>query len=318
MIIISIMLLILGLYLLTKGADFLVDGAAAGSKKLGIPSLAIGLTVVAFGTSLPETVVNVYAVIQSNAEIAFGNIIGSNICNILLILGICACIAPLPFKKSTIKIEIPFALLSAFAFFIFSNKKLINATSENCLTKTDGISLLILFGIFLYYTYTMTLKKETEKLEIKNMSLFKIIIMIIGGLTLLCIGGKITVNSAVQIAKQIGISDLFISCTIVAVGTSLPELVTSVVAVTKKQMGIAIGNIVGSNIFNILLVISVSCLINPLNVPPQINYDFAVMFIATIMLLIFALNKRNKLTKKHGIIFLSTYCVYIGYLLFRG
>lgn len=317
--ILELFLLFLGLALLVKGADFLVTGSSSLAKKFKISSLAIGLTIVAFGTSLPETIVNVYAGIQGNSDIGFGNIIGSNICNILLILGICACIFPLKIEKSTIMQEIPFALLACTNFFIYSNKSLINTSIENYITRADGLVIALPFLVFLYYIYFM-IKNNKIKIEddIRNLSFFKIICLITFGLVLLCAGGKMVVNSTVKIAQIMGISELLISCTIVAIGTSLPELITSVMAIIKKEMNIAVGNIIGSNIFNILFVIPVTCSISPMKVPKNINYDFGFMFFATILLLIFSINKKKEIQMWKGIIFLSTYLLYIGFLIIRG
>lgn len=314
----SFILLALGILLLVKGADLLIDGSVSLANKFNISSLVVGLTIVAFGTSLPETVVNVCASLNQHTDITFGNIIGSNICNILLILGVCTCIRNLLFQKSTIRIEIPFAFLAAAVFFLLSNKQFFGL-SGIYLTAIDGGIMLFFFMLFLYYIYLMCKNKNTEQDDcVKTYSWLKTILYIISGLIFLCFGGKLSVNSAVDIAKTLGISDLLISCTVLAIGTSLPEAVTSIVSVIKKQMNIAVGNIVGSNIFNILFIMSVSTFISPLKIPSSINYDFSFMFLATVLLWLFSVGKKNLMYRWQGIVFLLIYCGYIGFLVIRG
>ena len=271
-------LFIVGFIFLVKGADLLVDGAAAFAKKFKISTLVIGLTIVAFGTSAPELVVNIFASISGNSEIAIGNILGSNIANILLILGISALIFPLPAKKSTIKKEIPFSLLAVLVLGILVNDLLIDQVNlldgaSGLLSRIDGLILLAFMTIFMVYTFGIAKNPEEagEGEEIKNLPLAKSIAYIGIGLLGLVLGGRWIVNGAVKIAELFNVSEALIGLTIVAVGTSLPELATSAVAAYKKQADIAIGNIVGSNIFNIFFVLGVSSIIRPLPFNAKFN-----------------------------------------------
>ncbi|MDD4897900.1 MAG: calcium/sodium antiporter [Methanocellales archaeon] len=311
----------MGLALLYKGADYLVDASSNLAKRLGISSLVIGLTIVAFGTSMPELIVNVYSSFQGNADVVYGNIIGSNICNILMILGLAALLMPLKVQSSTVWKEIPFALLAAITLFILSNETFFNLANTNSLTRTDGIILLFFFIIFLYYVFGLTKCKEESAIGVevhkhKGIILF---FMMAGGFAALFIGAKLTVDSAVNIARQFGVSDLLISSTIVAVGTSLPEMVTSAMAALKKEMDLSLGNIVGSNIFNIFFIMGVSAVISPLAVPVGINFDLIILIIATILLFIFMFSgTKHKLDRWEGIIFLLLYVVYIAIIITRG
>jgi len=313
-------LFVLGIYLLVKSADWIVDSSSSLAKKLGVSSLIIGLTVVAFGTSLPELVVNVFAAFRGAAEVSFGNIIGSNIANILLILGVTALITNVKIKSSTIWKEIPFALLASFVLFLLTSKIFFEAESQ-FLTKIDGFILLSLFAMFLYYIYQMSLKdkakiKSVEKVKDSN---WKIGIMLILGFVGIYFGGRWVVNGAVFIAGEFGLSEYLISATIIAIGTSLPELVVCVSAALKKNMDIAVGNIVGSNIFNILWVFGIIPLINPIKIPEFVGFDIGIMFFATLLLFVFMFMwSKHKLQKKEGIIFISLYVLYIAYLIVRG
>lgn len=304
--------LALGFIILIKGADWLVDGASALGRKYKISDLAIGLTIVAFGTSMPEFFVNIFATYQSHSDIALGNVIGSNIFNLLVILGIAGLITPLTVQSSTVWKEIPLSFLSALMLFLLAN----NIFSKDLiLTRFDGIILLILFVYFLYYVFYQ-LKNENIPVEInkKDLSVLKIWMFIIGGLLFLIFGGKLVVNSAVKIAVSLGISEKIIGLTIVASGTSLPELATSVVAAIKKNNDIAVGNIVGSNIFNILFILGISSIIRPLSYNPAFNYDLYLLGIGTILLFIAMFTgKQKKLDRwEAGILLL----LYIGYIIY--
>ncbi len=313
----SILMVLAGLFLLYKGADWLVEGSSTLAKRFGISPLVIGLTVVAFGTSMPELIVNVFAAIQSNAEISYGNIIGSNIFNILLILGITATIAPLAVNRTTVWKEIPFALLAAVTLLVMSNK-LILSGSPNVLTRADGIILLFFFAIFVYYIFGMMKDGiREEKDEKAGKSGIKMYLMIAGGLVLLFLGGRFTVNGAVSIAMSAGISQLLISSTIIAAGTSLPELITSIMAALKKEMDISVGNIVGSNIMNIFFILGVSTVISPIIVPVGINIDLFILLGASLLLFIFS-RTNHKLERWEAIVFLLLYMGYTAFLIFRG
>ncbi|MCC7576693.1 MAG: calcium/sodium antiporter [Methanomethylovorans sp.] len=307
--------ILIGLALLYQGANWFVEGASSLAKHLGISSLVIGLTVVAFGTSMPELVVNVFASIQGNSDVAFGNIVGSNIINLLLILGVTGVIAPLIVQKPTVWKEIPFALLAVLVLATMSNKIMLANDSENILTRADGIILLFFFSMFLYYIFE-TIRNSTNGSSdnIKEHSITKISFMLIAGFIFLVIGGKLTVDGAVSIARQMGISEFLISSTIVAAGTSLPELVTSVAAALKKEMDISVGNILGSNIFNIFFIMGVSSIISPLTVPVGINLDLIVLAIATLLFFVFMFTgQKHKFERWEALIFLA---IYVGYTLF--
>ena len=256
--------LIAGFAFLVKGADFLVDGASSIAKKFGISALVIGLTIVAFGTSAPELIVNIFASIQGNTDIAIGNILGSNIANILLILGISAMIYPLAVGKGTVWKEIPLGLLAIIVVAIMANDRLIDGGGFSGLTRIDGFILISFFIIFLYYTFGISKAQGTgepeESNRIHEYSFFRSGIMVVAGLAGLTLGGKWIVDSAVVIAEQIGLSQAVIGLTIVAIGTSLPELATSAIAAFKKNTDIAVGNIVGSNIFNVFWILGISAM----------------------------------------------------------
>lgn len=308
----QILLLIIGFGILIKGADWLVDGASALARKHKISELAIGLTIVAFGTSMPEFVVNTFAAYQLNADIAFGNIIGSNIFNLFAILGIAGLITPLLVQSSTVWKEIPLSFLAAFLLFLLANSVF---SQDQTLSRIDGIILLVFFCFFLYYVFWQ-LKTENIEVDVtqKKFSNFKIWIFIILGLTSLIVGGRLVVTNSVKIAEILGISQTIIGLTIVAVGTSLPELATSVVAAIKKNNDIAVGNIIGSNIFNIFLILGVSAVIQPLNFNQSFNRDLYLLGFGTILLFIaMFLGKKHKLDRwEAGVLLL----IYIGYTMF--
>lgn len=319
---IEYLLLVLGLILLSKGADYLVDGSSSLAKKFNIPTLAIGLTIVAFGTSAPELIVNIFAALESNGNIAFGNIIGSCIANILLILGVCALITQVKIQHSTIWKEIPLAFISLLVVFIFSNILFLDNIEIKFLTRSEGLILILFFLIFLSYVYSMAKSSKEKKeynIEIKKLSNLKIITYIIGGLIALVLGGQWTVNGAIVIARNLGISEFLIASTIVAVGTSLPELITSAKAAMKNDVDLAVGNIVGSNIFNVLFILGITAIINPILFPKLVVFDLLLALIATGLLFVFIfVGKRYHLTKIEGIIFLALYVIYLAIIILRG
>ncbi|MFA7253320.1 MAG: calcium/sodium antiporter [Patescibacteria group bacterium] len=317
-------LLVIGLIILIKGADFLIEGSSSIAKKFGVPTIVIGLTIVAFGTSLPEFLVNIIAASKGSTEMAFGNIVGSNIANILLILGITALIRPQKVKRSTTWKEIPFGLLGAVALLIFANDKLIDRTQISMLSRIDGLALILFMIIFLYYLIEITLKNKTEicetnETETKILPTWKTVFYIIIGLVTLYFGGRWAVDSAVTIARNFGMSEYLISATIVALGTSLPELATSVKAALKNQSDLAIGNIVGSNIFNIFFVLGVTALIIPVVVPASINFDLIFLAIISLLLFLFMfIGKKHQLERWQGSLFLAGYLFYIIFIVMRG
>ena len=312
--ILPIILLIVGLLLLVKGADWLVDGASVLAKKYKVSDLAIGLTIVAFGTSAPELVVNSVASMQGYPDIVFGNVIGSNNFNLFIILGIAGLITPLTVQSSSVWKEIPFSFFAAIVLIFLANNYFSSETPG--LSMIDGIILLFFFAIFLYYVFTQ-LKSEPEgdNIVLKQYSNLKIWGLILIGLAGLVIGGKLVVDNAVAMAQSFGVSEKIIGLTIVAAGTSLPELATSIVASIKKNNDIAIGNIIGSNIFNIFLILGVSSMINPLNYRLAFNTDIYILGAGTIFLFTAMFTgKRKKLDKWEAAILLVSYLGYTVYL----
>lgn len=278
-------LFIIGFVLLIKGAYFLVDGSGSIAKKLKIPSLVIGLTVVAFGTSAPEAVVNVLASLSGNTEIAIGNILGSNIANIFLILGISSIIYPLTAQKNTVIKEIPFSLLAALLVGFMANDMLLEGRMFSEISRIDGLILLSFFVIFIYYIVGISKNGvDSEEDSLPMYSIGRSIFFIFFGLVGLVLGGKWIVDGAVAMALSFGVSQSLVGLTIVAIGTSLPELATSVVAARKKQSDIAIGNIVGSNIFNIFWILGISALINPMPFSAKSNPDIFMAIVASLLL----------------------------------
>ena len=312
--ILDILLITLGFILLIKGADWLVNGASALAKKHNISDLVIGLTIVAFGTSAPEMVVNVIASFDKHSDIVFGNIIGSNNFNLFVILGVVALIFPISVKSSMVRKEIPISFVVAFILMLLSNAIL--GQKENVLSKWDAALLFGLFLVFLFFTFRQPNTDEVPELttDIKPMSGFKIWGFIVVGLSLLIIGGRLVVNSAIAIAQDFGISEKIIALTIVAAGTSLPELVTSVVAASKRNSDIAIGNVIGSNIFNILLILSVSGLISPITFNPNFNAELLLLIGGTLLLTIFMFtSKKMKIDRWEGAVLLA---IFIAYTIF--
>ncbi|MEB2784721.1 calcium/sodium antiporter [Algoriphagus persicinus] len=307
-------ILIAGLLLLVKGADWLVDGASVLAKKYKVSDLAIGLTIVAFGTSAPELVVNSVAAMGGYPDIVFGNVIGSNNFNLFIILGIAGLITPLAVQSSTVWKEIPFSLIAAIVLLILANNYF--SDDNPGLSWVDGSILLVVFAGFLYYVFTQ-LKSDpsTDEIELKDYSNRKIWVLVFIGLAGLVIGGKLVVDNAVAMAQSLGVSEKIIGLTIVAAGTSLPELATSVVASIKKNNDIAIGNIIGSNIFNIFLILGVSSLISPLDFSLAFNTDIYILAAGTIFLfLAMFTGKRKKLDRWEAAILLMFYIGYTTYL----
>jgi cation:H+ antiporter len=310
----SIVLFIVGFVFLIKGADLLIDGATSIAAKVKMSSLAIGLTVVAFGTSLPELVVNVSASIQDHTGIALSNIIGSNIANILLILGAASIIYPLNVHKGMVWKGIPFCLLASVVLLVLVNDVFIDGNNISELTRIDGIVLLFFFIFFIYYTAHVA-KENTESglsIEIKEYSLLKSMLYIIIGLGGTTLGGYWVIGGAVFIAELLHVKESIIGLTIIAVGTSLPELATSTVAAYKKNVDIAFGNIIGSNIFNILMILGVSALIRPIPVNSKENVNIIIVGIVTVLLFVTMFTgKRAKLDRWEGILFILLYVLFI-------
>jgi len=308
------LLLILGLALLLKGADWLVGGASALAKRYNVSDLAIGLTIVAFGTSAPEMVVNTFSSFQGHHDIVFGNVIGSNNFNLFVILGITGLITPIVVQSSTVWKEIPMSLIAVIVFYILANY--LFDINIQVVSRFDGLILLILFGLFLYYVYKqLSADPETEIITPKKYSNLKMWGFIILGLTGLVLGGKLVVYGAVEMAIIFGVSEKIIGLTIIAAGTSLPELATSVVAAFKKNSDIAVGNIVGSNIFNILFILAISSFIKPLSFNTVFNTDIYLLFFGTLLVFIAMFTgKKKKLDRWEAGILLLVYVAYTVYL----
>lgn len=313
----NLFFLLIGFIPLIIGANLLVDGASALAKRLNIPNIVIGLTIVAFGTSAPELIVNLVASIGGNSEIALGNIVGSNIFNILGILGISSLIFPLSVKSNTTWIEIPLCLLSAIVVLILANDIFLNNYEVSVINRSEGLILILFFIIFLVYNIQLAkVGSSADEINFKELSKVKSISYIISGLVFLVIGGRIIVIFATKFAFGIGIPDRIIALTIVSIGTSLPELATSVMAAKKKNVDIAIGNIVGSNIFNIFFILGISAFINPVSVKNMSNIDISTNLISSLLLFLFIFTgKGRKIERWEGFIFILCYFLYITYLI---
>ncbi len=312
--IIQILLLVLGLGLLIKGADWMVSGATALAKKHQISDLAIGLTIVAFGTSAPELVVNTFAALQNHHDLVFGNVIGSNNINLFFILGIAGLITPLVVQSSTVWKEIPLSLFAVILLFFLANDVL--SPGVNFLSRLDGLILLTLFAAFLFYVYKQLKTDKQESIpDQKHFTNLKIWILIITGMAGLVIGGRLVVTNAVEMATAMGISEKIVGLTIVALGTSLPELATSVVAALKKNNDIAVGNIIGSNIFNIFLILGVSSVLTPVSYHPVFNTDLLLLGVGTLILFIAMFTGiKKKLDRWEAGALLLIYIVYTVYI----
>lgn len=325
--IIDIVWLIVGLVLILTGANFLTDGASAVAKKFGLTDLVIGLTVVAFGTSAPELVISVMASADGNPELAVGNVIGSNIFNILAIIGITAMVRPIAIKKSVMTIEIPMVLLSSVIILILGSSVVLDHTQANIISRVEGLLLLIFFLLFMRYTFATARNtpdagsdpQAADTNKLKNIKMWQAIVFIIGGLAALIWGGNKFVQGASAIASGLGVSEAVIGLTIVAIGTSLPELATSIVAALKNEPGLAIGNVIGSNIFNIFMVLGTAAVVKPLPFG-NINYvDLWVLTGASLMFMIFGwFFKKRIITRAEGTIMAICYILYMSWLVINA
>lgn len=313
----DILLLLVGFVALIYGANFLVDAASSLAARWGVPSIVIGLTIVAFGTSAPELVVNVFAATTGSTDMVLGNVLGSNIFNVLGILGISALIYPLTVKSSTTWIEIPLSLLAAVCVLVVASDVLLDGSVGNFISRSDGIILLLFFLVFLVYNLVVAKSGGAdEEIETKDYSTGKAVFFIILGLVGLVVGGRFIVTSAVSIAEVIGLSERVIGLTVVSIGTSLPELATSIIAVRKKNVDIAIGNVVGSNIFNIFLILGISGTIVPLGINPNSLFDIMVNILTGLLLFIFVFTGRGrKVERWEGAVFVIGYIAYVTYLI---
>jgi cation:H+ antiporter len=316
---VTYVLLIVGFALLIKGADYFVEGASKLAQLLRVPPLLVGLTIVAFGTSSPEATVSIIAALEGNSDVALGNIVGSNIFNITLVVGITAMINPLKVETDTIRKEIPFTLLASVALWVLISDVALQGLGTNLITRSEGIILLLFFAIFLYYIFEVARnnREPVNAEDTAGVSWGKNTFLTLAGLAAIIFGGDLVVGNATEIALSIGMSETLVGLTIVAVGTSLPELITSITAAMKKASEIALGNIVGSNIFNILFVLGASATISPLAVNGKIFVDIMAMIVLTLVLLIFS-RSRFKISKVEGAILAAVYVGYLVYIILRN
>ncbi len=302
----SIIFLIIGFFLLIRGANAFVEGAGALAQKMRVPEIIIGLTVVAIGTSAPEAAISIVSAVHESGGVAIGNVLGSNIANILLIMGVAAIVHSFTIQSNTIKYEIPFAVLITLSLMILGGY-------YGVISRPIALFLCGLLVLFVCYAIRVSRQQKQSQIDIIPMHSGKIALYIIGGLSVLIIGSELTVNSAIEIARALNVSERIIGLTIIAIGTSLPEFATVISAAIKKRPDLAVGGIVGSNIFNILFVLGVAGIIHPIPFQYAFIFDCAVALLAVAMLWVFALY-RTKLMRHHGIIFLGLYVLYILYL----
>lgn len=309
-------LLIVGFVILIKGADIFVDGASSLAQNFKLSKMLIGLTIVAFGTSAPEFAVSVKSIISNNADMVLGNVVGSNILNILLIIGICSLIKPIVVKNSTIKKEIPIVIMISTLLFFLMKDNLFDTNVANMITRNDGFIILLFFMIFIYYLISiMRNKKDEEALENAKFGMSKSIIFTILGIACIIIGSNFVVDSASNIAVSLGVSQKMIALTIVAFGTSLPELVTSIVSIKKGEQEILVGNIVGSNVFNIGMVLGLPvALFGGIPAIGFNNIDLIVLLLSALLLFVFSF-KDHKIKKMEGIIMLVVFAIYYSFVI---
>lgn len=313
----DILLLIVGLGLILAGANFLTDGSAAVAQRLRVPEFIIGLTIVAVGTSTPELVVSVLSAIAGKSDVAIGNVVGSNIFNVFVILGICALIRPLPLTRSTIRRDIPIGMVVSLLLFVLASDALLHLGPTDRLSRGDGILMLILYVALMWYTIRAAGRTEEAPAEGAKapMAAWLAAVMIVGGLAGLVFGGELFLDSATALARQLGVSESVIAITLVAGGTSLPELASSVVSLVKGKADMALGNVIGSNIANILLILGLSATINPLTMGGITTTDLAVVILTSLLLFLTAFTfRRRAVDRWEGVIFLVIYALYIWQL----
>ena len=320
-----LLFLIIGFVLLIKGADFFVEGSSSVAKRLHVPSIIIGLTIVAMGTSLPETAVSVSASLAGNNELAVSNVVGSNIFNLMVVIGVCALLSTVNVAKDTIKRDIPFSLICA-GFLMLLGIVGLGDKSGMTLGHLDGVIFLVLFAVYIFCMIKIALKanREGRKIEIeggsdeeiKLLSVPMSILFIVGGAIAIAIGGDMTVDAASRIASELGMSQTLIGLTIVSIGTSLPELVTSIVAARKNEVDMALGNAIGSNVFNILMVLGIASAISPISIITENIIDLCVLIVFTVCVWIFA-GTRKKIGKIEGVCMVALYAAYAVYIIIR-
>ena len=312
--------LVLGLVLLVKGADLFVTGASSVARRFHIPSLIIGLTIVAFGTSAPELAVSVTSALNGQSDISMGNVVGSNMFNLLVVVGIAAFILPFKVKETIIAKEFPFVLLSCLALIVLTFDITLGNGTANVLNRTDGLVLLMFFGIFMYYLLSVALRavKENKDEEVMvSLGLGRSLIYLAIGLAGVVFGGDITVDAASAIARDFGMSEAMVGLTIVAVGTSLPELMTSVVAARKGESDIALGNVIGSNIFNVFFILGLTAFITPVAVSGAVAFDALLLAAISLIAFLFALTDR-RYSKGEGLVLVALYAAYMIFVIWRS
>lgn len=308
----QLIFLLAGFLLLIKGADYLVRGSASLAKALGISTLVIGLTIVSFGTSAPELVVSVLSAWNGSVDLAVGNVLGSNIANILLILGVVALLAPVKVSHGTVWKEIPLALLASLAVVLLGFDTALGFSSFNMITRGDGLVLLMFFAIFLYYTYGVSRLQAENGLEVENLTKPKAFAWIVFGILGLVVGGKLIVDSAIGLVSLFGVSEHLIGVTVIAIGTSLPELATSIVAARKKHIDLAVGNLVGSNIFNVFFILATTAVVHPLPISGlAIRDSFFVILVSLLLFAVMFIGKKRTIDKWQGASFVLLYVMYV-------
>jgi cation:H+ antiporter len=309
-----------GFVLLIKGADWLVEGASSLARKFSVPEIVIGLTVVAFGTSAPELAVNVIASVNGNNGLAIGNIVGSNIANVLLILGVCGMITELKVKNNTVWREIPFSLFAALILGYMVNDQITQSATIDIISRADGLVLIALFALFIFYNFRLSRDTILDEVpDAENRPLWKSVSMLVIGLAGLMLGGHWIVEGAVSLARLFGYSESFVGFTIVAIGTSLPELATGVVAVRKGNTDLAIGNVIGSNIFNIFWVLGVSSSISPMTFNSEDNFSVLLNIACSAVLFgLLFIGKRQTLQKWQASLLLLGYFAYLSFMAIGG
>lgn len=316
------LLLVIGLIVLIKSAEWLVRGAVNIARAFRVSEFVIGITVVSFGTSLPELIIALFAAFEESPDLIIGNVVGSNVANILLVLGTASIIFPLAATRATIAREIPFMLMASFVLVGMLNDALLDGTGPSLLGRSDGIALMGFFAVFIYYT-AQSIRTESDHEwvgEQRHERPGRAIVEILAGIAGLAVGGRMTVQGAVSIATEWGMSEAFVGLTVVAIGTSLPELATSCVAAYRRNADIAVGNVVGSNIFNIMVVLGITCLVEPIPFNAANNPDLGVMLVAAVLLYGATLIGRpsNTIQRGEGFLFVSAYAAYMVYLVYRG
>ena len=317
------LLFVAGIALLIKGAQFLVEGSSSIAKHFGIPTIIIGLTVVAFGTSTPEFFIALLSALRGTTDIALGNVVGANLLNILVILGASALVYPLRISRHTVWKEIPFSLLAALVLLIIANGSVLGGTGAFSLSRVDGLLLLLFFAIFFYYTLELA-RSQRSRMKLKDIGIEHRSVLASLGLTILGIaflwlGGEWVVRGAVHIAQGLGASTYLIAATVVSIGTTLPELVTSLTAALKKSPGLAVGNAVGSTIFNVFWILGIASIIRPIPIPLSVNTDIMFLVFATLLLFVFMfIGHPKRLDRWQGLLFVALYLVYLTFVIMRG